>query len=214
MMANPNQQQQTENPDQDFSKDLNYVVVDDSIDVASCLDDENTEKFLSEKLNKLSLEERNRAMYELHGITDEQKEALEINEKKLVEMTQILDHTDETKAAAYRMALAMDQEYVERIKLLCLHTDYHDSQKAAARMLAFFNFKLGLFGAGSIARDITFDDFKEEDKVAIREGCMQLLPERDRAGRAVVLLISGSKSYDISLETWVRFSSYYCSYVL
>ena len=208
------QQQQTENPTTDFLQDSNYVIIDDSNHAASCFDGENAEKIISEKLNKLSLEERNRAMYELHGITDEQQEALEINEKKLKEMTKIAEHADETEAAAYFLALAMDQEYVERIKLLCLQADYHDSQKAAARMLAFFNFKLGLFGASSIARDITFDDFKEEDKVAIREGCMQLLPERDRAGRAVLLLISGSKAYDISLETWVRFSSYYCSYVL
>jgi hypothetical protein len=162
------------------------------------------EKRLCSKLNQLSLEERTQAIHELHGVADIEAETAEMLTTKLREMTLFADSFGETeRTVAYRKVLKMDKAYVnDKIKLLCLRADYYNSEKAATRMMSFFSFKQRLFGDDKLARDIVLDDFTSEDREVLDSGVVQLLQQRDRAGRGITLHI-GNFSHRTRIEALV-----------
>ena len=143
---------------------------------------------LSEKLSQLSLEERTHGIYELHGVADIEEESPTMLRNKLHEVSVIANgYNEDERTLAYRMATTSgDRQYVEKIKLLCLRADYYDCSKAAARLVSFLSFKRRLFGDDKLTRDVVFDDFQGEDRHALEAGILQLLQQRDRAGRAVL----------------------------
>ena len=145
------------------------------------------------KLNELSIEERTKGIYELHGVADNiEEEAPEVLHKKLQEMTAVAHSFGETEAtAAYRLAVEQNSNYVDtRIKLLCLRSDYYDVCKAASRMVSFFSFKRRIFGDALLTKDITLDDLSAGDKEALERGIWQLGLGKDRACRAITLSMS------------------------
>ena len=80
-----------------------------------------------------------------------------------------------------------------------MKADHYDTNKAASRLLCFFSYKSELFSSGGdgtstedndeiLGRGITMDDFDEDDKKGLTMGTVQLLQERDRAGRGIVMI--------------------------
>jgi hypothetical protein len=65
-------------------------------------------------------------------------------------------------------------------------------------MLAFFEQKLRIFGRDKLTKDITLQDLNEEDLKVLNNGHLQLLPQRDRAGR---LICCNVRSYERFKDT-------------
>jgi hypothetical protein len=162
---------------------------------------------LGSKLNRMSLEERSNGLHDLHGVADIEEETTEMLRAKLNEMNQALaaaaSHASSSRdVRAYQKAIAMRPEYVWRLKLPCLRAERYNSQEAARRLLRFFDRKLELFGEARLVRDITRDELNEDENDALEQGLFQVLPDRDRAGRAI-LFIDGMVNASHSTTTVV-----------
>jgi hypothetical protein len=195
----------TQLPRQVFHVHTGGVVVDDTTALGSD-DDVHVGKILGDKLNELSLEERTHGIHDLHGVADIADETPEMLRTKLQEVGEIANSfSDDAATVAYRkvLMLMVNRDYVEKIKLMCLRADYYVSQKAAARLVSFFSYKQELFGDQRLAREITLEDFEGEDRLGLNNGVYQLLPQRDRAGRAVIMFV-GKNASELSTETSVR----------
>jgi hypothetical protein len=146
---------------------------------------------LSSKLNKLSIEERSNALHDLHGVADQMEETPEMISAKIQEMTEALHayslpDLQVEDSLAYRKALELSPEHVEGLKVRFLRAMRYNGQGAAAKMIRFFSRKIELFGEETLVRDLKFKDLNEEEQEALRNGLIQLLPQRDRAGRAII----------------------------
>jgi hypothetical protein len=72
-----------------------------------------------------------------------------------------------------------------KFKLMFLHADYYDNQKAAQRMINYFDKKWMLFGEAKLVKRITMDDLSDEGMQVFKAGCTLVLPIKDQAGRPV-----------------------------
>jgi hypothetical protein len=86
----------------------------------------------------------------------------------------------------YNTALQHSREYVQSLRLLFLRAERFDAAKAAIRLVTFFEAKLRLFGPGIVGRPIRQSDLDPGDVRALRSGCFQFLPSRDKSHRGVL----------------------------
>ena len=144
---------------------------------------------LAKEMNQLSVEDREKAFEDVHGIprvVDEPQEfigaCLALLETEL---------TNISSKAAYDLANSTSKEYTssKKIRLMFLRAENFDPYNAASRMVRFFEEKYELFGADKLAKDITLDDLDPDDIAALERGVYQVLPEKDCAGRKVVFFI-------------------------
>jgi hypothetical protein len=70
-----------------------------------------------------------------------------------------------------------------------------DPAVAAKKIVKNLQVKKALFGSDYLARDITLADLTEGDMAVLHSGCMQLLPQRDRNERRI--LLCRSKNLDL-----------------
>jgi len=68
-----------------------------------------------------------------------------------------------------------------------LRAERYDTKKAATRMIDYFEEKRGLFGVENLTTKIQLKDLDADSKYCFESGQIQLLPGRDRAGRAVIV---------------------------
>mmetsp|Transcript_25511 Transcript_25511/g.60125 ORF Transcript_25511/g.60125 Transcript_25511/m.60125 type:complete len:1022 (+) Transcript_25511:182-3247(+) len=82
--------------------------------------------------------------------------------------------------------LYIDVEHRD-FQLSFLRAEGYDTKKAAKRFLDYFEEKRRLFGTDFLTTKIQLKDLDVETKDCLESGQIQLLSERDRAGRAVVV---------------------------
>lgn len=178
----------------------------------------SSSELIADALKAISLEERGKVEKELYGIElDDGQEVVESSEFQESKIRQMLDEVQRLKAAStwslqlagIEMAERQNISYVRSPRLLLkfLRCDHWDATKAASRFIRFFDWKLELFGEASLARDIALHDLPPEDIKALKKGYMQRLPERDRAGRAILCTLYNGQTYD-SPESLARLWMY------
>lgn len=186
------------------------------------------DQLVSAELLRLSLEDREQVYDDIHGVSDQVEETPTFIQDKL----QQLDHelkqmvqTDQRMTAtnggatgiisedaptyAYSLAVQTDAAYVEGrgFCLSFLRADQFDVGKAAHRMVSHFTKKLEYFGRDTLARDIRQDDLEPMDLQNLHCGSHQVLPSRDRTGRAVTIWIPRLK-IDVPLRNKMRSAFY------
>ena len=129
------------------------------------------------KINDLSMNEREMALQDLHGVSDIPNEDGVFVENALKELRGELDRKDSIAAD--------DQELLQFLRAECF-----DTLKAAARFNRFSTFQRKLFGKQDKRK---YSDLTNEDVKFLESGFMQLLPQRDRAGRAIIMCIGALK---------------------
>ena len=150
---------------------------------------------LAREMNKLSVEEREKVLEDVHGIprlVDEPKERIEACLALLeTEITSV------SRKAAYDLASFNSNEYTssKKIRLMFLRAENYDPYNAASRMVRFFDQKYELFGADKLTKDITLDDLDPDDIAALERGFYQVLPEKDCAGRKVLCFFPKLKAF-------------------
>lgn len=155
---------------------------------------------LAQQLNELSLKEREELLYDIHGVLELRKEEPDFIAICLQELDkEIFVHSQNDKTA-YELAQTQNCDYVkcERFRLKFLRAESFNPRLAAQRIIKFFASKLHLFGPEYLTRDIGLDDLSEDDKKSIESGLLQLLPLRDRAGRAVICWMSAVPGSEIT----------------
>ncbi|CAJ1947159.1 unnamed protein product [Cylindrotheca closterium] len=148
------------------------------------------------KINDLSMKEREMALQDLHGVSDIPNEDEVSIQNALRELRGELDLQD---------SVAADDE--ELVKFL--RADSFDILKAAARFNRFSAFQRKLFGKQDRTK---YSDLTDEDVKFLQSGFMQLLPQRDRAGRAIIMCLGSLKQQlKTSLESDLRCLSFLAS---
>ena len=171
-----------------------------------------TSAIVAQELNKLSLQDRNRVLEEIHGVQDAPA-LLENDEfvgRSLLELTAELQSVP--AKSAFAEARRRDSAYVSRRDFLLkfLRAEHFCVKNVATRILAFFEYKLELFGTDKLTKDIEIRDILDDpdDRMALASGLFQPLSTRDRSGRIVIGKFHKHKYSGLKLESRLRLFYY------
>jgi hypothetical protein len=140
---------------------------------------------LAKEMNQLSVEEREKVLADIHGISPVVDEPQEFIDACLALLEKEL--TNIPSKAAYDLASSMSREYTSsnKIRIMFLRAESFDAYKAASHIVRFFEEKYALFGAEKLTKNIVLADLDPDDIAALESGFYQVLPEKDSAGRKV-----------------------------
>jgi hypothetical protein len=160
---------------------------------------------LANELNELSLKEREKVYYDIHGVSEGVEETPEYIRKSLQEIEVEISKIHPKAAYVSAKEQSENPGYVSNPKFLLkfLRADNFNCKNAAERVVGFLDEKLRLFGPARLARELHINDIDEEDRNCLESGVVQILPLRDRAGRAIVTWIPLLRG-KASLESRVR----------
>jgi hypothetical protein len=144
---------------------------------------------IAKQMSRLSVQDREKAYMDVHGVSDLVEETPEMVERGLVQLESEILLLNDT--SAYDLAESMDSSYTRNrdFRLAFLRTELFDSQQAALRITQHFQMKLDLFGRDKLVMDITQDDLDKDDMDALYSGNARFLSDKDRAGRIINLLV-------------------------
>jgi hypothetical protein len=147
----------------------------------------NMDELIAKEMDQLSVKERNRVYEDVHGVSDPTEETPEIISSKLEDFTVKVGLIG--NKPAYDLALQLNADYVHDKKrlLMFLRADNFDAAKASLRYTLWFQTKLELFGPDLLAKDIQMKDLDADDIFTLNTGRLQLLPSRDKSGRAIFM---------------------------
>jgi hypothetical protein len=152
------------------------------------------EEVFEQALEKLSLNEHETCIFDIHGITPAEEEETSMVEAKLRELELRLEKIEEKEA--YNLACQMNPDYVcsRAFRLMFLRSEKFNVESSAALMVKHFDIKRMLFGDGDVlAREVRQSDLNEKDRIMLESGFCQILPTRDAAGRTIVMITSATK---------------------
>lgn len=150
------------------------------------VDPDDVDALLAAELNNMTFDERENMYEEIHGVEKEFEETDEFLDQHLLKLEQALKTVP--NRSLYERAWRESRQYVEdrAFRLKFLRAEYYDEKKAAARLVKFLEGKIRFFGDDSLARPVTLADFTPEDMAFLKTGILQLIPARDRKGRAII----------------------------
>jgi hypothetical protein len=178
---------------------------EDCISISDSINPKMSDVLIAEELNKLTMKERDAVLHDLHGVADivDEKPGFVSDRLSLLdaELSNIPNNS------AYNQALEMSPDYVmdRSFRIMFLRADGFKPEPAARRMASFFVQKGKLFGHDKLTKKICLADLDEDAIDCLNTGYLQLLPARDRAGRAVCMGISKLRRY----RTEMSMVSYY-----
>ena len=178
--------------------------------------EEDVGAIISGALNSMSLQEREKATFDIHGVSDLIEETPELIKRSLEEFDDILIQHQKShmgtleqqqSESAYMRALRQNPEVFQSdsFRLKFLRAEQFRVQGATNRMLRHFEEKEGLWGTDRLGQDITQDDFDAQEIEMLKNGIIQVLPMRDRAGRAIIF--HKSPAPDVPPASRVSFGS-------
>jgi hypothetical protein len=165
---------------------------------------------LTRSMKALSVEEQERAMFDL---MTENELILKIEDKQtpqqwMEQMDDCMERRKTMHGAALQLAMNTNLEFVKDQRWKFLRAEDWNIVRATERMARFFEHKLELFGSDALCRELTMQDLTAEDVRMWREtGFFQILDERDRSGRPVMVLF-GLQQLGLPIETVIRVSFY------
>lgn len=148
------------------------------------------EDIILQGLEKLSLNQHERILFEVHGLSPDQDEDVPFLNEKLQELDKELDTI--VIKESFDLARKQNPSYVssQDFRLMFLRCHLFDCQKAALAMVQHFEVKQKLFGTGDVlGRDLCQSDLSPTDMQLLESGFIQVLPEQDASGRTVFLIL-------------------------
>eukprot|EP00980_Cylindrotheca_fusiformis_P014026 scaffold3670_cov124-Cylindrotheca_fusiformis.AAC.2 len=153
---------------------------------------------LSAAMSSMSMKEREKVLYDIHGVNEIQTETFETQQEKLRQLeTELLKLEKGTRA--YKLALLQNPGQVRdpEFRLQFLRSAEWDAKEAALKLVQFYQAKLELFGEHLLGKTITHADLSPE-----------VLPFRDTAGRSILIHFpsllqdSGATTDDMIRASW------------
>ena len=140
---------------------------------------------LAREFNQLSTQERSRTYEELHGVDECVVETPLFIDNSLRRLDEELANI--RRKPAYELAKQQNKAYVTnpQFRLMFLRADGFHPEKAATRLVGYFEGKLEYFGESRLTKQIQFSDLDHNDQACVKSGHMQVLPSRDQSGRAI-----------------------------
>jgi hypothetical protein len=164
---------------------------------------------IASEMTRLSMEDRERALYDVHGIGENVNADSVFRHDRLMELEthlfRILAY--KTTSSAFSEAAQMSPEYVQNpnLRMKFLRAEHFDVKPAAERLVRFFELKKRLFGRHRLVKDITLEDLDEDDMETLESGGVgQVSPLKDMAGRPIVCVLQSLRKYKVP-ENAVRF---------
>ncbi len=156
-----------------------------------------TEALFAAELSRLSMQERDEVLQDIHGVSDIQQEDPIFVQRCFDDLEEALSLIPVMDKMAYLQARDLDESYVSNkdFLLMFLRANSFDIKSSASRIASFFDVKLSLFGPEKLAKDITYYDLDEDDIQCLESGYAQILPGRDRAGRVIFCLLPMIRRY-------------------
>eukprot|EP00934_Nitzschia_sp_Nitz4_P006221 Nitzschia sp. Nitz4//scaffold164_size50480//37886//41443//NITZ4_007007-RA/size50480-snap-gene-0.57-mRNA-1//1//CDS//3329538089//6211//frame0 len=150
---------------------------------------DRVEDALAKDLENLSLDEQEKAVFDLHGISQLTPEDPVLIQEKLQQVHLQLQQLDPTAMQAYRSAEQRNAAYVHHQHLGFLRSERYDPVLTAKKLALHFEVKQQLFGDGEImGRDVRISDLDEMAYAQLCKGGLQVCPLKDSAGRGIVAL--------------------------
>lgn len=147
------------------------------------------QEILAKELEKLSMDEHEKVIFDVHGIAQVPQEDAELVQRQLEEMKKEIDRYPSNEA--YYQAEQLNEKYVAHHRLAFLRGEQYNVPLAAEKLVQHFHVKRQLFGGGPVlARDIRQSDLNPKAQKILSSGFMQVSNERDSSGRAVIFLWS------------------------
>ncbi|CAJ1967218.1 unnamed protein product [Cylindrotheca closterium] len=150
-----------------------------------------TEDMLASELNKLSLQERTKALEDIHCVGQDLEETPELVEELLAEFDRTAQQ-QEQHDPTYKMIAKRYREYIEdpSFRLKFIRSNTHNVGKAVNQMLHFLRNKAKYFGNDCIGREITIHDLNEEDRELLLSGIYHIQKDKDQKGRVILYFFS------------------------
>jgi len=157
------------------------------------------EDALARALNKLSLDEQEKIIFDVHGIATMPHEYEDTANVSLKALEKEIDRI--SKKDAYNQALFLNPNFVKdpKFQLMFLRALEFNIEAAADMIVKHFDAKHELFGDGEIlAREIRQSDLSARDLEIVQHGLFQILPTSDASGRAVICMIVDLHNFRMS----------------
>ena len=169
--------------------DDQYQEFEESNDV--CFDTRIADRVLAKDLNRMTFQERNMVLDEVHGVPT-LKDEMEPSKllESLEQMNLAIDSIQSKRA--FTKAVTLGSQYVlqnRSLRIRFLRADEFDPAKAAQRFINYLDYYHELFGTIALMRPIYFDDLNKDEQNILRKGSIQLLPCRDRTDRRILMRI-------------------------
>jgi hypothetical protein len=150
---------------------------------------DDVDALMASELHGMTLQEREIVYEEVHGVDKEMVETPLLLAESLERMKVALEQQVPKLRLFYEHARQINPDYVDSPSfwLQFLRAEYFDAPNAALRLCRFLAGKVEFFGLDALARPIALDeDFDVDDIAWLKTGIIQILPSRDRSGRAVL----------------------------
>jgi CBS-domain-containing membrane protein len=152
---------------------------------ADDVDPDDVDALLAKELNQMTFQQRELMYEEIHGVDQIHEETEDFLNARLAALEQEIRRLPEREL--YEQAERISKAYVtdRKFRLMFLRAEYHDPRKAAVRLVRFLEGKVQFFGPETLARNLYLSDLDDDDFAFLKSGILQLIPVRDRAGRAI-----------------------------
>mmetsp|Transcript_36616 Transcript_36616/g.88744 ORF Transcript_36616/g.88744 Transcript_36616/m.88744 type:complete len:336 (-) Transcript_36616:842-1849(-) len=151
---------------------------------------------VANEMNKLTFQEREVVYEDLHGVSRPEKESKATLDKAITDTRNEIASV--RLRAAYNKAVFLNPDYVnsDNFILMFLRSSKFDPKTTASKIVDHFKYKLELFGYDNLGKELMYEDLDEGTKNALASGAVQVLPQRDKAGRAIVFFALDALNYD------------------
>ena len=187
------------------------------------IDEDKIEKIWAREQYEMSMNDREAAANELHGVQSRYNatdfENPENHYQALIKFDNELNNPNSTIPASvktnYLRALRINSTYVSSsdFRLRFLRAEFFDVHKAILRFCKCLNVLVQYFGEVSLLRQIFLSDLSKNERKLLKEGELQLLPSRDSLGRRI-LFVLGNVGANYTFEERDRVGIYMIFQVL
>jgi predicted Mrr-cat superfamily restriction endonuclease len=185
-------------------------IEDKEIPAFSPLPQQDADALLAKEMAAMSVQEREKSLNDIHGVSDVMDEEPSFVRAKMEEMeTELSKLTSNKGKEAYMQAEAQNKEYVtcDKFLLKFLRAEMFNARLAAGTMVRFFDEKKKLFGPEKLTKEIKLWDLDKDDQTFLQSGVNQILPQRDRAGRRIITSMPRDSNWEREeMNTRVRSS--------
>ena len=167
------------------------------------------ENYLAASMNKLSVQDREKILEEVHGVAKPDPEEETTVAVKLLRLEAHL--SSRKRGTAYERAEQADPYYTSKrdFRIMFLRCNDYDPIAAAEQILRFFDMKQSLFGEEMMTNQITLENLDDNVKKCLQAGYTQFLEQKDAVKRQILLFLPGLKLVDADVETEARTLFYF-----
>jgi hypothetical protein len=173
---------------------------------STTIDPSVVDSMLAAELHNLTCQDRSKIEEEIHGVQSlAVEETPEMVSKALAAFQLEVDRLPTSRKDAYEDAMVMDSKFVQdtNLHLKYLRAALFDVRKAASMFCTYLDMLHSYFGPVALERPLRYDDLGKAEQDKFRNGNMQVLPSRDRAGRLVCMNLG--TMCDVPIHCRVRF---------